>query len=323
MTNKQLELFLFDERILFETNVDLKKRTWIHRGGVADYFILPDNSSSLEKVMAFLFQNKLPYQIIGCTSNLYFLNTTNVPIVVSTLKCNHFELKNGYIECECGVLVSGLSKRMVDQSIKGFEYLTKLPGTIGAAIYNNSSCKKNSISDLLVDVDIITPYGIQKYQANDLHFEFRTSDLKKHFLKGVVLRARLSVEYSDKEALQKIAFNNEIERKRILEGPAQNLGCTVNRMFSNGVMPVKYRIPYKIISKLFDLIIKDKDKKKKWNKNVLLTISGYRKLIPYVSDKQLITFIWRDECADKYFEEYLEFMRDVCKTDQVEIEIIR
>ena len=320
-----IEAYLIGEKISFEKDVDLRKKTWIHRGGKANLFIIPVNTAELEGVVSYLYKNCIEFLIVGATSNLYILNTSDIPVVISTIKCNKYQLSGDVLECDCGVQVSRLSKNMVGEGIQGFEYLTKLPGTIGAAIYNNSSVKNesNSITELLIDLDILTPVGIKQLRKEDLHLTYRSSDLKQHLLEGVILRARLKAEYGIKAELEEIMTKNEQERDLLLEGPTQNLGCTVHRMFCNGEMPTKYRIPYKIYSKALDLFVKNKLIRKKHLKSFLLTISGYRHLMPYVSDKQLITFIWKDEKADEYFEEYLTFMREVCKTNQIEIEIIK
>ena len=267
MINRELESFLSFENIDYDSQVDLKKKTWIHRGGVANYFIKPNNSKDLQKIMSFIYNNDLPHILFGSTSNLYVLNSTNIPIVVSTLKCSSFMIKREVIECECGVQVSKLAKQMIEQGIKGFEYLTKLPGTIGAAIYNNSTVKspQNSITNLLIDVDIATPSGVLKMKAKDFNFSFRSSDLKKHLIQGTILRARLKKELGDVKEMRQIAQENEAERMRILEGPAQNLGCTVHKPFCNGQMPLQFRILNSIFSRIIRFCVKDTLKQKKNN----------------------------------------------------------
>ena len=318
---EQFEIFLNENRIKYETSIDLRKKTWIHRGGIASFFVSPSKSIELEKVVSYLYHYNITHLIIGSSSNIYILNSTNFPVVVSTLSCNSYEVKDELIECECGVQVSKLAKQMIDLGIKGFEYLTKLPGTVGAAIYNNSSCKNNSISELLVDVEIATPYGIKKIPAEELHFTFRSSDLKKHTLEGVILKARLRKEYGNKEQLEKLSKANELERKKTLEGPARNLGCTVHKAYCNGPMPFQYRIPYLIYSKIVSLLVKDDLKRKRLSKAFLLTITGHSGLNPYISNYLSLTFIWKDDEADNHFDEYLEFMKNIYKTDKIEIEI--
>lgn len=322
---EQLETFLIKEGIPYESNVELRKKTWIHRGGMAGIFVIPQDTNALEKVMCLLYKLNIYHLLIGCTSNLYILNSKNIPVVVSTLKCNNYTLKDGIIECDCGVQVSKLARDMIQKGIAGFEYLTKLPGTVGAAICNNSTVKspENSITAHLIDLEIITPDGIKHLVKDDLHLDFRTSDLKKKLIQGTILKVRLRALPGNTVEMLSVSREYELERSRTLEGPSNNLGCTVHKIFCNGPMPIRYSIPYWFYSKCVALLVRDKYNRIRLDKNFILTLSGHKRLIPYVSDKLVITFIWKDEIADELFDEYLEFMRDVYKTDKIEIEIIR
>ena len=77
--------FLQTEQIPFEENVDLKKKTWIHRGGIAGLYVIPDNMNQLIRLVTRLYQEKAAFKIVGHTSNLYIRNTTNLDIVISTI----------------------------------------------------------------------------------------------------------------------------------------------------------------------------------------------------------------------------------------------
>lgn len=310
-------------KISYETNVDLKKKTWIHRGGTCDLFISPSNSEQLLCIVKYLYANNIKFLLLGHTSNIYIRNSSNVSIVVSTKKCSKYELKNDTIVCEPGAGVIRIAKDMIQQGVAGFEYLTGLPGTVGAAIYNNSSCKSNSISQLLVSAEVLLEDGqLITMTPEDMQFRFRTSIFKDGKLRGVITKAILKVEYGDVAKLQEIAKNNDEERSRILAGYTQNLGCTVNRCFINGSMPFFYRFLTRIYAGLLRLMRVSSVKKMKKQKDFLCTISGYKTVAPYISDVNPIIFIWKDEKADKVFPLYLEFMAKIYKTDKVEIEII-
>ena len=315
--------YLHDSKIPFEQNVDLKRKTWIHRGGVAELFITPDNISQLEAVVAFLYNENRDFLVIGHTSNLYIHNDHNPAIVISTIHCNKYTIEGEYIHCECGTSVRKLAADCVSKGLKGLEYLTTLPGTVAAAIYNNSSCRDNSIASVVEDICYISPIGGGNTLChNELGFTFRSSSFKRHELKGVILSVKLKLSQGNKNELLDISRNNEIERKKILEGPCQNLGCTVNRCFINGPMPKRYAIPLTIYGKILSFFNLSIDRNKELKKNFILRISGYSQLIPYISNKQMIIFVWKDEGADAAYPKYLEFMRKVYKTDKVEIEEI-
>lgn len=321
---KKIIEYLEKYHIVYEQNVDLKKKTWIHRGGCASLYILPADSMQLALTARFLYDINCDFLLVGHTSNLYILNTTNIQVVVSTLKCSKFEIVDGCIKCEAGVGVIKMSHSMIEQGIKGFEYLTGLPGTIGAAICNNSSCKENSISQLLISADVMTPNGdmITMYPA-DFDFKFRTSVFKEGRVKGIILSALLKAEYADAIELKKLAVGNNEERRQLLEGHSKNLGCTVNRCWSLGQMPFLYRIQQGLMNVLLKLSHIDKDKSRKILKKQLFALAGYKEVEPYVSDKNPIVYMWLDDNADTQFERYLEFMEKVYKTKCLEIQIIR
>ena len=208
--------------------------------------------------------------------------------------------------------------------IKGFEYLTGLPGTVAAALYNNSSCYSNSISKLLISAEIVLSDGTLKtFNYNDFEFNFRTSVFKEKLLRGVILSVVLKVEYDNPEALQAISAQNDLERKNILEGNAYNLGCTVNRAFINGKMPIIFYILSCIYNTWLKCLPIANCKKNVRRRNFLCFIAGYSDIKQYISPKNPIIFMWIDEKADEAFPKYLKFMKHVYKTDKIEIEIIK
>lgn len=322
--NSHIKSYLDANRIPYEINVDLKKKTWIHRGGIAGIYITPESSEELEKVVLFLYRNNIKFLLVGHTSNIYILNECNIPVVVSTVRCRNYKIENGKIYCEAGVGVISLSKQMIKTGICGFEYLTGLPGTVGAALVNNSSCKTNSISDLLISAKVILKDGtIRTFYYNDFKFEFRNSVFKKRDLEGTIISVILRAEPGDSKQLKKISEENDVERERLLDGHSRNLGCTVNRCFINGKMPLIYRIPLFLSSIILKFICCSPERKISLNIKLLCYISGYKSIVLYISPKNPIIFKWIDEGADAAFPLYLEFMRKVYMTDKVEIEVIK
>lgn len=319
-----LESYLDNSKIEYQKNVDLKKKTWIHRGGMCDIFILPNGKSQLYDVVNYLYKNDIEFVLLGHTSNTYILNTCNLTVIVSTLKCNHYELANDYIYCEAGVGVTKLANAMVRNGIAGFEYLTDLPGTVGSAIYNNSSCRSNSISKLLVTVEVLTREGnIETYGQDELKFNYRSSAFKEKTIDGTILSAVLKVEMGDQMSLMKIAADNQIERRNLLEHRSKTLGSTVNKCFDNGPMPKRYYIPFKIYNLWLKITDKDACSRQHKSKEFICSVAGYRRIAKYISDQDVIIFNWLDEDADDAFPLYLEFMRRVYQTDIIEIEILK
>lgn len=324
MINENLKIYLDSTKVRYEVNVDLKTKTWIHRGGIAEIFILPENAIELEKVVFFMYKEKIPFQLIGHTSNLYILNECNIPVVISTIKCRNFSIEGGQLFCEAGVGVINLSKQMIKQGIKGFEYLTGLPGTVGAALVNNSSCKENSISKLLISAKVILKdCTVKTFFPEDFNFEFRNSVFKAKKIEGTIISIILKAETGNTEVMQMIADTNDKDRRKRLEGHSKNLGCTVNRCFINGKMALWLRIILFINSLIVKLFLHTEERRLEQRKKIICTLTGYKSIAPYISSKNPIIFRWLDEKADTAFPLYLEFMKKVYKTDKIEIEIIK
>ena len=321
---KSIIEFLNLHQIQYEIEVDLRKKTWIHRGGVAGLYILPADVNQLTSISKYLYQNNIEFLLVGHTSNLYILNTTNIPVVVSTLLCNKYQLSEDCIRCEAGVSVIKLAKDMVNRGIKGFEYLTGLPGTVAAALYNNSSCKDNSISKLLISAEVLMQTGnVVTMYSDDFDFKFRTSVFKAKRVKGTILSVILKAENADAASLKNIAEKNNKERALLLEGHSKNLGCTVNQLWSLGSMPIIYRFIQFASNIILKVLLVNSSKRNLILKKQLFVIAGFKDVEPYVSDKNPIVFLWLDDGADKVFDRYLQFMEKVYKTNNIEIQIVQ
>lgn len=322
--NKQLVEWLDYCEIPYETNVDLKRRTWIHRGGMCELYISPRSRNDLIRVATFMYLNNVDFTVLGSTSNVYILDTCNLPIVLSTRKVNFFQIKENIISVDAGTNVILLSKQMVNKGINGFEYLTDLPGTIGAAIYNNSSCNGGSIASLLLSVEVVMSDGrLVLLSPEELDFKYRTSAFKEKKLTGVIVGVNLRATYAhDPHELQKIAYRNKEERLQLLGDYSKSLGSTVNKCFSNGPKPLRFFIPLRIYDWALKLLRVDFYTRKRRCKEFICFLSGYKDVAKYISNDDIIIFKWLDTEADTAFPRYLEFMSKVYRTDSVEIEII-
>lgn len=188
----------------------------------------------------------------------------------------------------------------------------------------NSSCRENSISELLVSARVVLKDGtIKIFHPEDFKYEFRNSVFKKHEVEGTIISTVLKVTFGDAAKMQQMAEENDQDRAKRLEGYSKNLGCTVNRCFINGRMALWLKIVLFVNGLFARLFIKTEDGRSNQRKNLICTLTGYKSIAPYVSQKNPIIFSWIDEGADIAFPLYLEFMRKVYKTDKTEIEIIR
>ena len=317
--------FLIESCIFFEENKDLKKITWIKRGGKATIFIQPQTIHEFEQLLTFLSINQIKYDLFGGTSNLLCKETYNPAILISTLKINSFSFEDKFIDCDCGVQTSFLAKKCCEMGFSGFEGLVNLPGTVGGAICNNASAFNCAISDNLYSVTFLDDSG-KKREIKKEFFKFghRTSILKEKKLSGPTLPCRFIKKKTDID-LQAQAKKNTALRKQTQQSPLLNLGSifTVNSIrrlnkhdFSNTFKYFEY-LCFMFWYKYFG----NKRNLYRVYKNFILNITNYGYLTPYVSDKNINCFIWTDDNADAKFDDYCNFMRKYNKSKQLEIEV--
>jgi len=310
--------FLTKAGISYSENVSLKTKTWIKRGGVAKLWIEPLSANDLERVCTYLYESDIFFEIIGHTSNMYFLNTYNPEIVISTKKLVHYDILENEIICECGVSISKLSAELVKQGIKGFEGFISLPGTVGGAAVNNSGCYGSILSSVILRADILLSSGeVKNCRKEELGYTHRSSFLKTKQLKGTLIRLYFKKEYGDKEILIDKADKNRKARKENQEAPDGNLGS----VFAN--MALKKDFIFfilRIIRNILKPFVK-REKRRKISNILLFKLKHKEMLLPYVSPKNYNCYLWRDEKADDYFFEYLKFIKDISVNATVEIEI--
>ena len=313
----QLINFLSLRSIAYDENVSLASKSWIKIGGIASLWISPKSVSELEEVCRYLYGNNIAYDLVGQTSNIFFHSTYNPQVVVSTVNVNGYNIEGNTLTCDCGCNVMRLAKEMLAEGYAGFYGLVGLPGTVASAAVNNAGCFRCSISEMLISADVLMPNGtIKTFAKEDFGYEKRSSKFKRGEVKGVVLSVKLKLQKAENinEEYRK-SEETKIYRKTRQEGPAKNLGSVfavriMRRNLRNNIVKAAMRVLPIVLGKEPRYI----------QKKAILLLYGYCELDSYCSDRQINTFIWKDEKAEEMFERYKEMMNKVYKDLQIEIE---
>ena len=312
-----LQEWLIDYGIPFEQNISLSKKTWIKTGGTCAYWIVPASVQQLEDVCRFLYSNNFSFDIVGQTSNIFFHSTYNPKIVVSTVKVNNYEINDDIITCDCGVNVAMFSRECLAAGYSGFYGLVGLPGTVASSVYGNAGCFDCSIVSMLTCVDVLLPDGtVRTFGKEDLGYTHRSSAFKRKEIQGIILSVKLKVEKAkDLAAEKRKSEKTVVYRKTKQEKPNWCLGSVFSSR--NEKQNVKNHIANLMAKILAKLKITDQGRA---YKRLLLRLYGYYDLNPYISDKNVNTFVWRDEKAEQKIERYKELMGKVYDNLMIEIE---
>ncbi len=279
-----------------------------------DNLYYPDSMEELIELIRQLNQSHGRYAIIGYSSNTLFLPSFKMDNVVCTKHLQHYDENEKYIICDCGVNISQLSAKMVNQGYVGFEGLLDLPGTIAAAVYGNCGCQGCSVNALVDHITVLLPSNeIVTLTIDDLHLSERSSALKRGEKEGVVLQVWLKKIVGDANQLK--AKAEQCHQIRKLEQPSaeNNLGTTFLGMHK----PTSKGKLYELLLKAIIHISSKKDPRSTYKH--LLFITGNKKFIPYVYYKN--RYLFKDAESHIIFPEYQKFLESLYTDVSLEIEI--
>ena len=177
---KKLEEFGDDVRFEY----DLKKKNWFNIGGKSKVFF---KANDLKRLVNFLkkLDNKEKIFILGAGSNTLVKDNLYDGVVIKLSKnFNNISLLGDDVIIAGGaVLDKNLSIFAMNNNLKGFEFLSCIPGTIGGGIKMNAGCFGKEFKDILLSIQVVDKYGnIKVIPSKDVKFEYRNNNLSEDLI---------------------------------------------------------------------------------------------------------------------------------------------
>lgn len=205
-------------------------------GGPADYLIITRDVRELEESVRFLWEQEIPFILLGGGSNT-LISDAGIREVVVINKAKEVKLlENGpdtiRLWAESGASFGKLSRRTASKGWTGLEWSAGIPGTVGGAVVNNAGAFGSNVAENLEVAEILHPVGdkIQRseWSVDQLAYDYRTSVIKTGGNPAVVLSATFRLQQSTPaEVKGRIA---SISKKR--QG-SQPQGASLGSMFKN------------------------------------------------------------------------------------------
>ena len=159
-------------------NIDLKKYTTYKVGGTGRLLVIPDTTEKLIELLNYLKENNIKYKIIGNGSNLIFVNDYD-GVIVKLDKLNNVQINDNEVVVGAGISLIGLALKVSRMGLKGMEFATGIPGTIGGAVYMNAGAYKEDMASIIKKVklldendNIVFDYKIKKGKATTTNAQF-------------------------------------------------------------------------------------------------------------------------------------------------------
>lgn len=209
-------------------NEPLKQHTSFRVGGPAKVYVVPEDVEELQKLIRFLYEEKLPYDIIGNGTNL-LVSDAGVDHVVVEIgralegiellpEANASDEKTYYIRVLAGTLLSKAAQFAATQELSGMEALRGIPGTLGGAVTMNAGAYGTEMKDVLYSVDVLTPEGeLQTLTPAELALGYRHSVIPERGY--IVVAATLALRKGDPAEIKaRMAdFQNRRKEKQPLD----------------------------------------------------------------------------------------------------------
>jgi UDP-N-acetylmuramate dehydrogenase len=213
-----------------QENVSLAPYTSARIGGLADALITVNSADELANAMKIIWEQNVPYTILGGGSNV-LVSDNGVRGIVVLNRAKNVRFEEGdqpAVFCESGVIFSNLANRCASKGLSGLEWAATVPGTIGGAVYGNAGAFGGDVSQNLIWAEVVTRDGRKKMSVDEMQYSYRTSAFKHGNENAIVLSALLRLKNSNKvEVSAKIESFSE--RRKATQPPGASMGS----MFKN------------------------------------------------------------------------------------------
>lgn len=191
-------------------NMDLVNLNTYKVHSKCEYLIYPKKIKELINLIKYLRTNNIKFIILGNGSNIV-LASNNYNVVIKLDRLNIILFNNNTIEAECGVNLVKLLNLCLERGLSGLEFLTSIPGQVGASTKNNTGAFNESISDYITEVKVLDEnYNIITFTKDKLNFSYRNSIFKEN-KNLIIISTTFKLNTKSKEEIK----NKIIEYKKL------------------------------------------------------------------------------------------------------------
>jgi len=208
-------------------NEPMSKHTSFKTGGNADLFIKSSSVEEIKSVLEISKENEIPLFVLGNGTNLLVKDEGYRGIILQ-IKLDDIQIDGTNVTVSSGVKNAILAKKLLDNSLTGFEFAAGIPGTMGGAIKMNAGAYGNEMKDIVEEVTYIDNAGdLHTISNEECKFEYRHSKFFNE--KAIIIEAKLKLAKGNKEEIQEKMNDLAIQRKEKQPLEYPNAGSTFKR----------------------------------------------------------------------------------------------
>ena len=215
-----------------QTDVSLARYTAARVGGTADALVVVKSSQQLAGAAQQLWKLSIPFMVLGGGSNVLISDTgVRELVLLNRAKTISFDTDTipPTVWAETGANFGRVARQAAAHGLSGLSWAIGVPGTVGGAVFGNAGAHGGNVAGHLVMAEILQQNGQKvSWSADDMHFSYRSSRLKREKINALILAARFRLSLGTTEAvqLQMDEFNDYRQR-------TQPPGASMGSMFKN------------------------------------------------------------------------------------------
>jgi UDP-N-acetylmuramate dehydrogenase len=208
----------------------LRRYTAWKIGGLADALLEPSSAGELIETVKIAQEHSIPVTILGGGTNALVLDGGIRGLTIRLARAlTNVEVAGTSVVADAGVLYPVLANTTAGKGLKGLEFATGIPGTVGGAVYMNAGAYDSETREVLDWADVYKPESgeVERVQNAGLGLSYRHSVLHDRPC-WIVLRAGYTLEIGNAEELK--ARIKEFRARRMSGSPNRpSCGSTFKR----------------------------------------------------------------------------------------------
>lgn len=194
-------------------NVPLAPLTSLSAGGFAEHLYEITSGDDLPDVLAGLTDQQL--WVLGYGSNA-LISDNGLPGATILLRSGNIMREGNMLLADAGVWWDDLTQAAIREQLWGLEFMSAIPGGVGAAVVGNIAAYGQAVADTLAWIEVFdhTTAEVKQLPVGDLDFSYRYSAFQTdEFKKYIILRAAFALSPEPTKSLEYQAALDVAEQK--------------------------------------------------------------------------------------------------------------
>ena len=193
-------------------NIDLTNYNTYKITTNAKYLVKPYSVENLINLIKYLRQNNIKYFILGGGSNIILSSKYFDGVIIKLDNLNEIEIDGTLVKVGAGVMLNKFSMDMININLKGLEWSTGIPGTIGGSIVSNAGAYTKEMADFIKEVYVLDKdLNLITMTKDEIKCSYR-STIFKETKNYIVVGATLILKEGTKEASMELV-NDRLSRR--------------------------------------------------------------------------------------------------------------